>query len=568
MSTNKYIDRVCVAILIFALVITAVFCYAGERLGIQVSARVQEYTLKLFNPEVVHTIDIVMDDWDGFLETCENEEYAMCNVVIDQEAFKNVAIRAKGNTSLTQVKSYGNDRYSFKLEFDHYEEGKSYYGLDKLSLNNIIQDNTYMKDFLAYQMMARFGVNAPLCSYVQIRVNGEPWGLYLAVESVEESFLERNFGSEYGELYKPDSMNMGGGKGNGDRFDMADWQNDQNGEMPEVPEGFAPEEMPEVPEGFVPEGMPTKPDGARGDMKSMGSSDVSLIYSDDSVSSYQNIFDNAKTDVTKADKQRLIASLKDLNQQTNLEEVVNVDEVIRYFVVHNFVCNFDSYTGSMIHNYYLYEKDGQLSMIPWDYNLAFGSFMGDQDATSLVNYPIDSPVSGGTMDSRPMISWIFRDEKYTENYHRLFQEFLEQYGGENGLCQLIAETKEMIAPYVESDPTSFCTYEEFEKGVTALEAFCSTRLASIEGQLEGTIPSTSEGQSSDTESLIDGSHISISDMGGMNGMGGGHNPGGMKGMGGFTNTEDTGGRDSRHGREEMTGMDRGANQNSLSEPSR
>ena len=34
--------------------------------------------------------------------------------------------------------------------------------------------------------------------------------------------------------------------------------------------------------------------------------------------------------------------------------------MIRYFVVHNFVCNFDSYTGSMIHNYYLYEEDGQL----------------------------------------------------------------------------------------------------------------------------------------------------------------------------------------------------------------
>ena len=114
----------------------------------------------------------------------------------------------------------------------------------------------------------------------------------------------------------------------------------------------------------------------------------------------------------------------------------------------------------------------------------------------------------------------------------MFQKFLEQYGGENGLCQLIAETKEMIAPYVESDPTRFCTYEEFEKGVTALEEFCSARLDSIEGQLQGTIPSTSEGQSSDSESLIDGSHISISDMGDMNGMGGGHNPGGMKGMDG------------------------------------
>ena len=44
MSTNKYIDRVCVAILIFALVFTTVFCYAGKQLGIPVNAKVKEYT--------------------------------------------------------------------------------------------------------------------------------------------------------------------------------------------------------------------------------------------------------------------------------------------------------------------------------------------------------------------------------------------------------------------------------------------------------------------------------------------------------------------------------------------
>ena len=68
--------------------------------------------------------------------------------------------------------SYGNDRYSFKIEFDHYDSTISYHGLDKLSLNNIIQDNTYMKDYLTYQMMGYFGVDAHLCSYVYITVNG------------------------------------------------------------------------------------------------------------------------------------------------------------------------------------------------------------------------------------------------------------------------------------------------------------------------------------------------------------------------------------------------------------
>ncbi len=229
MSTHKYMDKICCLALLLALVVTGVFLNAPS-LGIQAASTAQGYESRLFDTSRVHTIDIVMDDWEGFLEGCTDEEYELCAVVIDNESYNNVAIRAKGNTSLTQVASYGNDRYSFKIEFDHYDSTISYHGLDKLSLNNIIQDNTYMKDYLTYQMMGYFGVDAPLCSYVYITVNGEDWGLYLAVEGVEESFLERNYGSDYGELYKPDSMSMGGGRGNGGEFDLEDWMDDQSGE--------------------------------------------------------------------------------------------------------------------------------------------------------------------------------------------------------------------------------------------------------------------------------------------------------------------------------------------------
>ena len=560
MSTHKHIDKICCLALALALVLTVVFLNASS-LGIQAASTVQGYESRLFDTSRVHTIDIVMDDWEGFLEGCTDEEYVVCDLVIDNESYHNVAIRAKGNTSLTQVASYGNDRYSFKVEFDHYDSTISYHGLDKLSLNNIIQDNTYMKDYLSYQMMGYFGVDAPLCSYVYITVNGEDWGLYLAVEGVEESFLERNYGSDYGELYKPDSMSMGGGRGNGGAFDMEDWMDDRgdeasqgsntdrqamkgqrpggmsppgmdDGAMPELPEegafGERPEGMPEggeIPEGFGENG------GRGGGM--MGSDDVSLIYTDDDYDSYSNIFDNAKTDITDTDKDRLIDSLKQLNEGENIESVVDVDEVIRYFVVHNFVCNFDSYTGSMIHNYYLYEEDGQLSMIPWDYNLAFGGFQGGQDATSMVNYPIDTPVSGGTVDSRPMLAWIFASEEHTQLYHQYFEEFISSYFDSGYFTQMMAQTKALIAPYVEKDPTKFCTYEEFETGIETLEQFCLLRAESIQGQLDGTIPSTSDGQAEDSSALVDASELSISDMGTMNNSMGG-------GMGGPMEREDLG----------------------------
>ena len=94
----------------------------------------------------------------------------------------------------------------------------------------------------------------------------------------------------------------------------------------------------------------------------MGGSDAKLQYIDDNPSSYSTIFGSAKTDVNDADKARLIASLKSLSSFENLEEVLDIDAVLSYFVVHIFVDNGDSYTGSMIHNYYLYEEDGQLSL--------------------------------------------------------------------------------------------------------------------------------------------------------------------------------------------------------------
>lgn len=559
MSTHKNIDRICIIAIVICVALTAVFMN-GSALGIGQTAHVMGYENRLFDTDKVHTIDIIMDDWDEFLKTAQSEEYSDCTVIIDGEAYKNVGIRGKGNTSLSTVSSMGSDRYSFKVEFDQYDKNKSYHGLDKLSLNNVIQDNTYMKDYLTYQMMNEFGASAPLCSFAYITVNGEDWGLYLAVEGVEDSFLQRNFGNDYGNLYKPDSMSFGGGRGNGKDFDIKDFadnsDSDENSDSAEDKNNsgnmqggfgqFAPPNMqggmPQMPEGMeIPEDFdfsamengefqtPEMPGGFGG---GKGSDDVKLHYTDDNYDSYTNIFNSAKTDITDSDKDRLIASLKKLGEYDNLEEVVDIEKVIRYFVVHNFVCNGDSYTGSMIHNYYLYEENGQLSMLPWDYNLAYGTFQSG-NSTGQVNSPIDNPVSGN-MSDRPMIGWIFSDDEYTEMYHEYFAEFL----AEVDIKGIIDNAYELISGYVEKDPTKFCTYEEFENGVEVLRAFCQLRSESVKGQLNGTIPSTAEGQNEDDSALIDASSITLSDMGTMN-------MGGKGGFGGFGGDMDKGNFGSR-----------------------
>lgn len=258
--------------------------------------------------------------------------------------------------------------------------------------------------------------------------------------------------------------------------------------------------------------------------------DVMLQYIDDDPDSYSNIFDNAKTDLTETDKTRLIASLKALSSYENLEEVLDLEEVLRYFVVHTFVVNRDSYTGSMIHNYYLYEEDGKLSILPWDYNLAFGAFQS-ADAKSAVNDPIDTPVTGGNLDARPMVGWIFSSEEYTEKYHALYSEFIQTCWESGYMLGLIEETEALISPYVEKDPTKFCDFEAFEKGVEALKTFVCLRAESVKGQLQGDIPSTADGQEADSSALVDASDLSISDMGTMESgaEGAGQMPGMMRG---------------------------------------
>lgn len=517
MSTHRHIDRICALVLVLTLVLTVLFMN-GEALGLTASQGAMGYE-KLFDTTKVHTLDIVIDDWEGFLDTCEEEEYAPCAAVIDGESFKNIGIRGKGNTSLSTVAQMGSDRYSFKLEFDCYDAGKSYHGLDKLCLNNLIQDNTMMKDYLTYQMMGQFGAAAPLCSYVWITVNGEDWGLYLAVEGIEDSFLRRNYGADAGELYKPDNMSFGGGRGNGKGFDMGDMD---FGQMPAMPGGENGQmrAMPDGEGGQMPaqgERLDGAPGGGFGGGfgGGMGSDDVKLKYAGDDPDSYSNIFSSAKTDITDADRSRLIAALKALGEGD--ASAVDTQAVLRYFVVHNFVVNGDSYTGSMVHNYYLYEKDGRLSMLPWDYNLAFGTFQGS-DASAAVNDPIDAPLSVSGDGDRPMADWIFQDETYTALYHQYFAEFLSSVDPST----IIESASALIAPYVEQDPTKFCTAEQFQTGVEALKTFCDLRAQSVSGQLDGTIPSTDQAQSEDRSALVDASAVSLSDMGTMGGgMGGG-----------------------------------------------
>lgn len=458
MLKHKYMDGICLIIFSIAL-FAVIFFYFGERLGLRHAETEQPYVDKIFDDSYVHSIDLQVENWEAFLESASGEEYQSCDITIDGECFENVGLRVKGNNSKNLVEKYGHERYSLKVEFDHYSSEMNYYGLDKMSLDASFQDNSYLKNYMTFDMMRHMDVPSPLCSYTWVTVNGQDWGLFLALEEPEEAFAIRNFGRDHGRLYKPDYK-------------------DVNAENP----------------------------------------DVALKYIDDREESYDNIFRKAKFDISTADKQRLIRSLKNLSEGKNLEQAVHVDEVLRYFTVQVFVVNLDSYLGPTGHNYYLYEEDGRLSMLPWDYNLAYCTYsLGKPDPVNdsrlYVNYPIDTPASGEIMLERPMFHQLMLQKQYFQRYHKYFSDFLEFYF-ENGYFEKkTSMITDMIAPYVKKDPTAYCSYEDYLTGVQTFQEFCKLRAESVRKQLNGTIPSTIKGQQQDDSGFVDASAVWIPDMG-------------------------------------------------------
>ena len=160
--------------------------------------------------------------------------------------------------------------------------------------------------------------------------------------------------------------------------------------------------------------------------------------------------------------------------------------------------NWDSYLGYTGHNYFLYEEDGILSILPWDYNLAFGTYaLGMtnpiRDPNILINYPIDTPAEGSVMLNRPLYHTLMKNDAYFALYHEYFDTLISDYF-ENGRFEAtLLQTEKMIAPYIQNDPTAFCSYEDHRLAVDTLKKVCLLRAESIRGQLEGQFPSTIRG---------------------------------------------------------------------------
>lgn len=469
---------------------------SGDTAGSSTTVSAEEQLLDetVFPKDQVIDVKITLDsdDFQDMLDNASAEEFKTASVDYNGQHFDNVGIRTKGNLSLRSVvQMEDSDRYSFKLSFDEYVN-QTLNGIEKINLNNNYSDASYMREYLAYELAEQMGLPTPKFSYVNVYINDELWGFYLAVEQIGDAYLERHFGNAYGALYK-------------------------------------------------------------GEMTGTGSE---LTWLGDDPDSYTGLALKSKT----TNDDILIDMLDELNNGTDYEKYINVSHALGYIALNVLTNNTDSYIGGNKQNYYLYEDEGVFSILPWDYNMAFGGMGGggmggmgmgrgerqnnqqgpdratrgneaaapsdedngtgdeanselpsaerDENSAGMrgggrTELLIDEPTQGAVAE-RPLVAKLLAVETYKDEYHNLLQQVIDGYLADENFSARVAELSDMISAYVEADPTSFYTYEEYQEAIPQLITTNANQVDSISQQLDGTIASSGDGSGS----------------GGMGGMGG------------------------------------------------
>ncbi len=420
-----------------------------------------------FYPDRVVEVRLVTteENWDYMLENPLEEEYVKADLWYDGELIPDIAVRTKGNSSLMTTARTDSIRYSLKVDLNFFNSARNLDGVKKVCFNNGFSDPTFMRETLAYSMYTQMGIPTPRTSFVDLWVNDTHLGLYTMVEAIDKTFITNHFTDNTGNLYKPEmpaayldwteedylqQLEKEGELGTEEETDPLDL-NIGGGRLSDILRALGHEEEEEEatsPGIAVPGGGFQLPGAQRGNLiEQMG----------------------LKTNENTPDHSQLFTFLDVLNNEPDetfpeeIENVLDVDETLRFLAVSALTVHLDNYIA-MGHNFYLYEHRGKFVILPWDLNMAFGSFNYGLSTEQLINYYIDEP-SGGPIEQRPLIDRLLSHPPYLEKYHDYLEELLDGPFSPEVTETRINELAELIRPYVEADETKFFSNLQFERGI-------------------------------------------------------------------------------------------------------
>lgn len=313
-------------------------------------------------------------------------DYAVADIEIGDEQFKNVGLRFKGNG--TYMMSASSRKRPMKIDFNRNEEKQKFHGLQQLNLHNDVMDPTHLKSALSYSAFSNVGIPSPRTAFAEVTLtidgvcDREFLGLYTMVEEIDKSFLRRHYANDKGMLLKPEGTQ-------GLEYKGEDWKD------------YA---------WYEPKSKPTDAQSKR------------LI------------------EIT-----RLIAQADDAAFRQQIESMLNVEQFAKFLAANTMLANMDSFL-SQVHNYlvYLPTDTNKFEFLPWDMDLSFGAFFLAGSVEQLQDLSITHPHVGQNRLIERLMEW----DKFQRIYRDHLRSMTQKCFGEDGatLTELATLRKELAQP--------------------------------------------------------------------------------------------------------------------------
>lgn len=262
-----------------------------------------------------YNLHFYYDNWaDSLIYYFEalDEEYIPAQLIFsDTLILDSIGVRYKGNSSYEL--SGNTPKKPLKFKFNEFVEGQRFFGLSRLNFSNGINDPSFMREKISYDIARRY-LPAPRTAYANIYFDGELLGLYIQVEQVDKRFLTRNFEDDGFNLYKACDT------------------------------------------GASLEYLGTEQSSYES---------IYLLKTNEDVDDFTALIEMIER----------LNNTPSQDFATVMQNHLNLDNCIRLLAFNMVLSNFDSYTGSG-RNFYLYDDStsGQFNIIPWDLNESFGVY--------------------------------------------------------------------------------------------------------------------------------------------------------------------------------------------------
>ncbi|MBK7938493.1 MAG: CotH kinase family protein [Lewinellaceae bacterium] len=362
-------------------------------------------------------IEIPHKNWDFKLDSLKkaNGEARITGTTwVNGTRYDSVGIRYKGNSSYFRTRNETYKKLPFNIKLDYKVKSQKMPGGHRtIKLSNAFLDPSFVRDPLAYEMVRQY-MPGPLCNFTKLYINNVYYGVYINTESIDATFLEKQFGTAAGYIIKCDPDN---------------WKRVRSQT-----------------------GCP------RGE-------NASLVYLNDNFGCYDAFYEVDDPGAWKY----LLQLIKTLNKAPEkIESVLDVDQTLWMLALNNAIVNLDSYNGSLSHNYYLWtDTTGVCHPLIWDLNMAFGgwrrnfSFEEMKDA-EIIQY---QPLAEIDNAKRPLISKLLRIPLYRKIYLAHLRTIANEYL-KNGECMTRAQAMmKDIDPWVKLDTLKLYSYADFQNSL-------------------------------------------------------------------------------------------------------